>query len=152
MGRNESSLRNFTSSGEGELSLLLVSDKSMKKDVEVGAGEGARGSSETSLEGDVLLSKLGKRGKPSRRGTPLIVHTFWDAGVPSPLTTDAGPLVESTGVSDSGSPGRFQNLDRMEDRNEGACEVCALESMTIGVDMLRTCDEMARNPEWKNVE
>jgi len=148
MGWNDSPFRNSASLGEleGELSLLLVvSDKSMKKDVEVGAGEGARGSSEISLEGDVLLSKLGKLGKPNRRGTPLIDHTFLNAGVPSSLT-DADPLVEITVASASSSPERFQNLDRREDRNEGVCEVW-VESMINGVDMLRTCDEIARKPE-----
>lgn len=72
---------------------------------------------------------------------------FWDAGVRSSLTAGAGSLVKGTVVSDSGSPECFQNLDRMEDRNESACEVCVVEVMIIGVDMLRTCDEMVRNPE-----
>jgi hypothetical protein len=85
MGRNNSSLRKSRLLRE----LLLASDRSMQDD-EVGTAEGARGSRETSLDGeDVVLSKPGKRGKPSRRGTFLIVHTFLN---PNMLSTGAGEL------------------------------------------------------------
>jgi len=128
--------------------MLLACDRSMQRDDELGLGRGTRGSREVNIDGD--LSKLGKRGKPNRRGTLLIDQTFLKSNMPSALVT-ADSSVEDTASSALVLLERFQNVDLIEDRNEGVCGVCE-GSVTIGVDMLRTWDEMARKPEWKIVE
>jgi hypothetical protein len=51
--RNDSSWS--SSMKDGELSVLLASDSSMKKDEAVGQGDGASGSSDTNLDGDATL-------------------------------------------------------------------------------------------------
>lgn len=91
----------------------------------------------------------------------MIIHTPPASGVLSSFSDkeDASDHCD-LGSSDSASTWccrgpKVQKLDRSEDWTEAA-ELAAgdvdAESVIVGDDRLRTCDGVARSPEWKRLE
>lgn len=161
---------------DGELSVLLASDSSMKKDEAVGQGDGARGSNDTNPDGDTTLlwrflssrrSDFGSSQETKQsahegcdsfkcEGTPLIIKISPSLGAFSCVIGSDGKLQPASEDASARGAVTFsverrpwlRNLCK-DDRDEDAADE---DCVITGVEKLRTWDDTARRPEWKKLE